>query len=220
MGRHKLIRFEVNAQRENVIEPGKEIFSEIKGNWRKYFKNENPIVLEVGCGRGEYTTGLSGIYKDKNFVGIDIKGARIWKGSTVAFQNNYHNAAFLRIKIQNLEDFFEKKEVNEIWITFPDPRPKDKDERRRLTCPRFLQIYKDLMVEGGMVHFKTDNPGLFEYTLEVLASGEFSIKDLVYTKDLYNDAELLKEHFGIQTTYEKKFLPVVKTINYMKFRFA
>jgi tRNA (guanine-N7-)-methyltransferase len=218
LGRHKLIRFAVNAQRENVVEPGKEIFSKIKGNWRGHFKNENPIVLEVGCGRGEYTTGLAANYPNKNFVGIDIKGSRIWKGSTVAVENNLFNAAFLRIKVQNIGDFFDKAEVNDIWITFPDPRPKDKDERRRLTNPRFLNIYKEMMVPEGMIHFKTDNLPLFEYTLEVIQN-QFKVKDLEYTMDLYN-SELQSDHFGIQTTYERKFLPIVKTINYMRFRFA
>lgn len=217
MGRQKLARFAVNAARENVVEPGKEIFTKMKGNWRPYFKNENPIVLEVGCGRGEYTTGLAAVYPNKNFVGIDIKGARIWKGSSIAVENNLTNAAFLRVKIQNIGDFFDKAEVNEIWITFPDPRPKDKDERRRLTNPRFLNIYKEMLIPGGTVHFKTDNVALFDYTLEVLQN-EFKVKDLVYTKDLYN-SELQAEHYGIQTTYERKFLPVVKTINYLRFRF-
>lgn len=224
MGRQKLIRFETNAQRENVIEPGKEIFSTIQGNWRAYFKNENPIVLEVGCGRGEYTVGLAPIFPEKNFVGTDIKGSRIWKGSTIAFENNYKNVAFLRIKIQNIEEFFDKGEVNEIWITFPDPRPKDKDERRRLTNPRFLEIYKNLLAPGGLVHFKTDSIALFEYTLELLHNPEliqkFGIRDLVFTKDLYN-SELQSEHYGITTTYERKFLAKgIETINYLRFKFA
>lgn len=218
MGRQKLIRFETNAQRENVVEPGKALFTSIKGKWREYFKNENPLVLEVGCGRGEYTTGLAGIFPNKNFIGIDIKGSRIWKGSTVAVENNYLNVAFLRTKIQNIADFFSKGEVNEIWITFPDPRPKDKDERRRLTNPRFLNIYKRLLADGGIVHFKTDNLCLFEYTLELLQNSDIKIKDLEFTKDLYK-SELQADHYGIQTTYEKKFLPVVERINYLRFKF-
>lgn len=222
MGRQKLKRFETNAQRENVIEPGKEIFTAIKGKWRVYFKNENPIVLEVGCGRGEYTTGLAALFPQRNFVGIDIKGSRIWKGSTVAFENNYLNAAFLRTKIQNIEDFFEKGEVNEIWITFPDPRPKDYDERRRMTNLRFLKIYKELLIKGGIVNFKTDNIELFDYTLGILQNPDLELKimDLEYTKDLYN-SELQKDHYGIQTTYERKFLAKgIKTINYLRFRYA
>jgi tRNA (guanine-N7-)-methyltransferase len=219
VGRQKLKRFETNAQRENVVEPGKPLFTSIKGKWREYFKNENPIVLEVGCGRGEYTTGLAAIFPNNNYIGIDIKGSRIWKGSTVAVENNYTNVAFLRTKIQNIADFFSKGEVNEIWITFPDPRPKDNDERRRLTNPRFLQIYKDLLVEGGIVHFKTDNLCLFEYTLDLLQNSEMKIKDIEFTKDLYKSA-LQNDHYGIQTTYERKFLPVVERINYLRFRFA
>lgn len=219
MGRQKLARFAINAQRENVIEPGKEIFACIKGKWREYFKNDHPIVLEVGCGRGEYTTGLAAIFPEKNFVGIDIKGARIWKGSTVAVENNLKNAAFLRTKIQNISDFFDQGEVNEIWITFPDPRPKDKDERRRLTNPRFLAIYKHLMVPEGIIHFKTDNEGLFDYTLHEVLNVQVPVKDLVYTKDLYQ-SDLLQEHYGIQTTYERKFLGTGNRINYMRFRFS
>ena len=218
MGRQKLARFALNAQRENVVEPGKEIFSRIKGNWREFFKNDNPIVLEVGCGRGEYTTGLAAVFPDKNFIGVDIKGARIWKGSSVAVENNLKNVAFLRIKIQNIADFFEKGEVNEIWITFPDPRPKDKDERRRLTNPRFLNIYKDLLVPEGQVYFKTDNEGLFDYTLQEVLDVQVPVKDLEYTKDLYN-SPLISEHYGIQTTYEKKFLEKQTKINYMRFKF-
>jgi tRNA (guanine-N7-)-methyltransferase len=219
VGRQKLIRFETNSQRENVVEPGKALFTSIKGKWREYFKNENPLVLEVGCGRGEYTTGLAGIFPNKNYVGIDIKGSRIWKGSTVAVENNYNNVAFLRTKIQNIADFFSKGEVNEIWITFPDPRPKDKDERRRLTNPRFLNIYKNLLADDGIVHFKTDNLCLFEYTLELLQNSDIKIKDLEFTKDLYK-SELQNDHYGIQTTYERKFLPVVERINYLRFKFA
>ena len=218
MGRQKLARFALNAQRENVIEPGKEIFTQIKGKWREFFKNNNPIVLEVGCGRGEYTTGLAVVYPDRNFVGIDIKGARIWKGSSVAIENKLTNAAFLRVKAQNISDHFDKGEVNEIWVTFPDPRPKDKDERRRLTNSRFLNIYKELLVSDGIVHFKTDNEGLFDYTLQEVLNVQVPVKDLVYTKDLYN-SDMLAEHYGIQTTYERKFLGIGTKINYMRFRF-
>lgn len=217
MGRRKLERFKLNAQRRNVIEPGKEIFKSIRGNWRSFFENNNDIVLEIGCGRGEYTTGLARVFPNRNFVGIDIKGARIWKGSSVAVEEKLTNVAFLRTQIQNTEDFFAADEVNEIWITFPDPRPRERDERLRLTHPNFLKRYSNFLKNEGIINFKTDNLPLFEYTLEVLSSPEVCIKDLIFTKDLYN-SDLLEGHYGIQTTYEKKFLAQGYKINYLQFK--
>ncbi|HEY8402461.1 MAG TPA: tRNA (guanosine(46)-N7)-methyltransferase TrmB [Cytophagaceae bacterium] len=219
MGRQKLARFAVNAERRNVIQPGKEIYENIKGKWGEFFGNNNPIVLEVGCGRGEYTTGLAQAIPGKNFVGVDIKGSRIWKGSTVAYENNLLNAAFLRIYIQNIEDFFTNGEVSEVWITFPDPRPKDRDEKRRLTSPRFLQMYYNLMGGKGIINLKTDNKGLYEYTMEVLKTPPFKIKNLIHTDDLYN-SEFLSYHYNIQTTYEKKFLQKGMNIHYIRFEIA
>jgi tRNA (guanine-N7-)-methyltransferase len=217
MARRKLLRFDHNAQATNIIEPGKEIFEKIKGNWRNdYFKNQNPIVLELACGRGEYTTGLAAVFPHKNFVGVDIKGARIWKGSTVAIEQGLQNVAFLRIHIQNLTQYFAEGEVNEIWITFPDPRPKTFDRHRRLTHPRFLAMYQHLLGESGIVHLKTDNEPFFDFTMETLR--EQSIQDLIFTKDLYN-APLNAEHYGISTTYEKKFTTQGFKINYLRFKF-
>lgn len=214
MGRAKLKRFAVVAENRNVIEPGKELFTSIRGNWHEYFGNQNDIVLELGCGRGEYSTGLGAIYPNKNFVGIDLKGARLWKGSTVAVENNLTNVAFLRTQIQNIDSFFVENEVSEIWITFPDPRPKESDEKRRLTSPRFLKLYRSIMKKGGVLNFKTDNLPLFEYTLdEVLPNQE--IADLEFTKDLYN-SPLLAEHYNIQTTFEKRYLGNGEKINYLR----
>lgn len=220
MGKNKLARFAVNAQRRNVIEEGKEIFKTIKGNWKNFFGNENPLYLELACGRGEYTTGLAAVYPDRNFVGVDVKGARIWKGSTVAVENKLDNAAFLRIKMYLLPEFFAPGEVDGIWLTFPDPRPRDRDEKHRLTFINYLKMYKNILRKGGMFYFKTDNLGLFEYTLGVLAHNtELSIRDLVYTKDLYN-SEYMSEHHGIETTYERKFVKEGFKINYLRFRFG
>ncbi|GAB4398625.1 MAG: hypothetical protein OHK0053_17640 [Microscillaceae bacterium] len=173
------------------------------------------MVLEVGCGRGEYTTGLAALFPEKNFVGIDIKGARLWKGSQVAIAQGLQNAGFLRIQIQNLLDFFAEEEASEIWLTFPDPRPKEYDERRRLTHPRFLAMYAHILREGGIFHFKTDDDGLFAYTLEQLAI--FEIEPEVMTQDLYHSA-LLAEHYGIRTTYEQLFSAKGRTIKYLRFR--
>ena len=206
-----------NAESMNVIEAGKEIYTNIKGKWKSFFGNQHELVLEIGCGRGEYTTGLAALYPHKNFIGVDIKGSRIWKGSTVAMQNNMQHVAFLRTMIQNLEDFFEEGELDEIWITFPDPRPKDTEIRLRLTNPRFLNMYKKILKKGGKLNFKTDNADLFQYTVDLLSS-EFKIRDLKYTTDVYN-SDLLNDELKIQTTYEKKFLGLGVKINYLSFCF-
>lgn len=218
MGRSKLDKFKDNELSRYVIQPGNEIFDNIKGNWRDlYFKNENDLVLELACGRGEYTIGLAREFSDRNFIGVDIKGPRIWRGMKIAEEEKLVNSGFLRGYIQNLETYFDAKEINEIWITFPDPRPKGRDERRRLTHPRFLDIYKAILKPGGQVYLKTDNQDLFEYSLEVLTS-ETDVADLIYTRDLYH-SEFVGEHYGIQTTYEKKYLEEGTKIKYLKFRF-
>lgn len=218
MGRSKLDKFRDNELSNYVIQPGKEIFERIKGNWRKlYFKNQNKLVIELACGRGEYTIGMARQFPNTNFVGVDIKGPRIWRGMRTAEEEKLINSGFLRGYIQNLEEHFETDEVNEIWITFPDPRPKGRDERRRLTHPRFLDIYRNILKPGGKVYLKTDNHDLFEYSIEVLSSLE-DINELTYTHDLYN-SDLLSEHYGIQTTYEKRYLEEEVKIKYLKFRF-
>jgi tRNA (guanine-N7-)-methyltransferase len=217
MGRKKLFRFAENENAFNVIQPEKPLYETIKGNWNSdFFKNEKPIVLELGCGRGEYSIGLAKNFPEKNFIGIDIKGSRIWKGSQVAIEENLDNVGFLRTYIQNIHQHFATQEVSEIWITFPDPRPRDSDERRRMTHPRFLKMYQSLIKLDGIVHLKTDNRPLFDYTLEVLA--EMGVRDLEYTFDLYNSS-LNQEHFGIKTTYEAKFTELGYHINYLRFRF-
>jgi len=219
MGRSKLDKFKDNAASDYIIQPGKDMYELIKGNWRQmYFKNSHPLVLELACGRGEYTIGLARKFPDKNFVGVDIKGPRIWRGMKTAEAENLTNTGFLRGHIQNLDDYFEHDEVNEIWITFPDPRPKGRDERRRLTHPRFIDMYRRILKPGGWMYLKTDNTGLFDYTLEVVQKLK-GIEQLTYTHDLYNST-LLEEHHGIQTTYEKRYLVDGIKINYLKFRFS
>lgn len=216
MGRDKLRRFEENKTNRHIIEPGKDIYEKIQGKWYpEVFEVQQPITIEVGCGRGEYTVGLARKFKDRNYIGCDIKGSRIWKGGKDAKAENLNNAAFLRTKIELIERFFEKGEVDEIWITFPDPRPRDGDEKRRLTSPRFLNEYRKVLKDGGTVHFKTDNLPLFEYTLEVLE--EQKIQPEIVTKDLYA-SDYLKECHDIQTTYEKKFMAEGFKINYMRFK--
>lgn len=218
MTRQKLRRFADNAVSENVIEPGKELFSTIKSNWHSaFFKNTHPITLELGCGQGEYTVGLAQIFTSRNFIGVDIKGNRMWQGSYLAKELELHNVAFLRTMIQNIEDFFEAEEISEIWITFPDPRPKNRDARRRLTSPRFLKMYKKLLVPSGRVHLKTDSRELMDYTLEVL--NNLHIIPIRLTFDLYSEPYHLEVHHDIKTKYEKGYLAENKPINYVCFKF-
>ncbi len=216
MGRNKLMKFAMNAQRRNVVEPGKEMFDQVKKRWHEvFFENNNPIVLELGCGRGEYTTGLAGVYPEKNFIGIDVKGSRFYKGSTYAVENNLLNVAFLRTPVELMGEFFGEGEVDEIWITFCDPRPRDRDEKRRMTGPMFLDIYRKFLKKGGVVHLKHDNKEFVDWTLEVLKNE--GINPEVLTYDLYQST-LLVEHYEIQTAYEQKWLAEGIKINYLRFR--
>lgn len=216
--KRKLERFRVIENQGNVVEPTKEYYHTIKGKWNTtFFKNDNPITVELACGRGEYTTGLAKLFPDRNYIGIDIKGERIWKGSTTAVENNLTNVAFLRTMILLVENFFAEQEINEIWITFPDPRPRVRDIKRRLTSPRFLAIYKRLLKPGGYVRLKTDNTGLYTYTLEELAQRD-DIVDLKFTDDVYS-SELRSECFDIKTKYEQLFASKGERIKYLRFQF-
>src|SRR5690554_882159 len=169
MGRNKLTRFKQNEINRNVVQAGKEVFTQIKGNWNAIqFQNDHPLTVELACGRGEFTVGLARRYPERNFVGVDIKGSRIWKGSTTAIAEGLENVAFLRSQIEQLDDFFDEEEVDELWITFPDPRPREGDEKKRLTSPKFIAMYRPMIKTNGTIHLKTDNTGLFDYTLEIL----------------------------------------------------
>jgi tRNA (guanine-N7-)-methyltransferase len=221
MGRRKLERFAANQVAHNVFEHGKPSYETIRGNWHKtYFHNNHPISLELACGRGEYTVALAEKFPEQNFIGVDIKGARLWKGSQLCLQKGLHNAAFLRTQIQNIETFFAAGEVSEIWLIHPDPRPKDGDERRRLTNPRFLQHYRNIGKPGMWLRLRTDSDRLFHYTMEVLQSEK--ITDLSYTEDLYH-SPLLEEHMDIngepiRTKYEEMFVAKGHKIHYLKCR--
>ncbi len=216
--KRKKERFKVIEERANVIEPTKENYHDIKGEWNKqYFKNEHPITIELACGRGEYTVGLAALFPDRNYIGIDMKGERIWKGSSWAVERNLTNVAFLRTHILMIENFFAQNEVDEIWITFPDPRPKKRDIKRRITSPRYLDMYKKFIKPGAYVRLKTDNTLLYQYTLEVLAERN-DIDDLQFSNEVYNSA-LSPEVFDIKTKYEMMFAEKGETIKYLRFRF-
>ncbi len=216
--KRKKERFKAIEERANVIEPTKENYHDIKGEWRKqYFKNDHPITIELACGRGEYTIGLATLFPERNHIGIDMKGERIWKGSSWAMEQNLTNVAFLRTHILMIENFFADGEVDEIWITFPDPRPRKRDIKRRITNPRFLDMYKKLVRPGGYVRLKTDNTGLYNYTLEVLSERN-DIEDLQFTNEVYNST-LSPEVFDIKTKYETMFAEKGETIKYLRFKF-
>jgi len=216
MGKDKLRRFAEIAGFPNVLqlEEGKPL----KGKWRQeHFKNDNPLILELACGKGEYTVNLARLFPEKNFIGIDYKGNRLWRGAKTALEENIPNAAFLRIQIENILDYFENGEVSEIWITFPDPQPQVSREKKRLTFPGFLEKYRIILEEGGILHLKTDNDGLHEYTFEKI--GELGLKLHAKTEDLYN-SDIADEVLHIHTYYEKKYLADDKNINYLKFSFV
>ncbi|MEE0882745.1 MAG: tRNA (guanosine(46)-N7)-methyltransferase TrmB [Bacteroidales bacterium] len=219
MGKNKLARFAENETFANLFQltyeqVTKEGFA-LKGKWNKeFFKNDNPIVLELGCGKGEYTVGLAKKYPNKNFIGIDIKGARLWRGCKTSNEDKMTNVAFVRTHIQMIESYFAQNEVSEIWITFPDPQLKKPN--KRLTCERFLSLYKNILKSEGIVHLKTDSQELYEYTKdEVLIPSKREI--LYNTNDLYN-SDFKEDVIEIQTFYEAMYLKIGKPITYLKFK--
>ncbi|MDQ3292098.1 MAG: tRNA (guanosine(46)-N7)-methyltransferase TrmB [Bacteroidota bacterium] len=215
MARSKLAKFKENTESTHIIESGKPLFETIRGNWKeKFFNNNHEIVVEIGCGKGDYTIGMANLFPNKNFIGIDIKGSRLWKGSRLAQEQGLTNVAFLRHFIEQIPEHFVPGEISEIWITFPDPRPKKGDEKKRLTSIRFLDIYESLVKPEGLIHFKTDDLDLFQYTLELLQLRE--AKNLLYTFDLYQ-SDLQHHTLNIQTTYEKRFLAEGQTIKYLQY---
>ncbi|SIP99594.1 tRNA (guanine-N(7)-)-methyltransferase [Chryseobacterium sp. RU37D] len=223
MGKNKLARFAENKILPNVIQPTREEALngfELKGKWRSaFFKNEYPIVLELGCGKGEYSVGLAKTFREKNFIGIDIKGARFWFGAKEAVESGINNVAFLRSQIELVDSFFGDNEVDEIWITFPDPQIKYKRTKHRLTHPDFLNRYKKFLKPGGIVHLKTDSEFLHGYTLGLLQGLGYEI--LTAHHDIYGALEYdpKTEHLrDIKTYYEELFSAKGKTITYIKFK--
>ena len=219
--KNKLKRFKENEQFENVIQPSREELIgetfELKGKWsRDFFKNDNPIVLELGCGKGEYTVELAKQDPGKNYIGVDIKGARFWRGAKTAIEEDLDNVAFVRTQIELIEHVFQKNEVSEIWITFPDPQIKYKRTKHRLTNTEFLQRYKSILKEDGIVHLKTDSEFMHGYTLGLLHGEGHEI--LYAHHDIYSNEYSPKEVTGIQTFYEKQYLEKGKPITYIRFK--
>lgn len=219
MGKDKHKRFAENETFSNLFQPS---FSdlwgndhELKGKWHShYFKNSNPIVLELGCGKGEYTVNLAKKYPAKNFIGIDKKGARLWKGAKETFESNMDNVAFIRTRIENINSLFTKNEVSEIWVTFSDPQPKPTKAAKRLTSSRFLAYYQQFAIQNCIVHLKTDSQSLHEYTKALAEQNKLSI--LECTNNLYK-SELSNPTLSIVTFYEQMFLDQGKPITYLKF---
>ena len=207
------------AEYPNVFQPSfeelKSGFS-IQGKWRsEVFKNDNPLVVELGCGKGEYSVGLAKKYTEKNFLGIDVKGARMWKGASDANNEGISNVAFLRTRIEFIEYCFANSEVDEIWITFPDPQIKKKRAKNRLTHPVFLERYSNILQDKGLIHLKTDSQFLHGYTLGIIEGHQHHLEDAEH--DIYN-AVLQRDNMEIKTHYEQLFLEKNMPITYLRFR--
>ncbi|MDA7794195.1 tRNA (guanosine(46)-N7)-methyltransferase TrmB [Flavobacteriales bacterium] len=219
MAKNKLRKFSQMAEYHNVFQP---TFDELKsnfplkGNWKStFFKNDNPLVVELGCGKGEYSVGLAQKYPQKNFLGIDVKGARMWQGATQAIDQKLDNVAFLRTRIEFIEWCFGSDEVDEIWITFPDPQIKKKRAKNRLTHPVFLERYSKILKKDGLIHLKTDSQFLHGYTLGIIEGNHHVLEDAEH--DIYN-AQLQRPDMSIKTHYENLFLDKDMPITYLRFR--
>jgi len=212
VGKNKLFKFADLVNKPNVFQKG----SNIKGKWQSdFFKNNYPVVLELACGKGDYSIGMAVQFPEKNFIGMDIKGNRIWSAATITEKLELNNIAFIRDQIDKIEDYFLPETISEIWITFSDPFPKKNDHRKRLTSLKFLPLYKKVLEKDGIIHLKTDSDLLYEYTKEVLAEVPSEVlKDYpdVYAMD--KNSEL----YNIQTYYEKMHLKNGRTIKYLCFR--
>jgi tRNA (guanine-N7-)-methyltransferase len=221
MGKGKLAKFADMETYENVFQYPYSVVEhvpfEMQGHWHEqYFHNNNPIVLELGCGKGEYTVGLAKLYPNMNFIGVDIKGARMWTGATQALEEGLKNVAFLRTNIEIIDRFFSAGEVKEIWLTFSDPQMKN--PRKRLSSTWFLERYRKFLSDGGFIHLKTDSNFLFTYTTYLVEKNKLPL--VVKTTDLYQESEnnsSLKEAAAIQTYYESMWIERGLNIKYMKF---
>jgi tRNA (guanine-N7-)-methyltransferase len=210
MARRKLRQFAEMEALPNVLQHPENI----AGTWHQHFGNQNPIILELGCGTGAYTLSLAKRYPEKNIIGVDIKGSRMWHGATSAHEEGVENAAFLRIVIENIANYFAENEVDEIWITFPDPHPREGKKRKRLTSERFFAEYRKILRKDGIVHLKTDNQDLFTFSLEEATA--FGKQVIFSSNDIYHLPELPQD-LDIKTTYEARYLAQGKSITYLKF---
>ncbi|MBX2922344.1 MAG: tRNA (guanosine(46)-N7)-methyltransferase TrmB [Chitinophagaceae bacterium] len=210
MGHKKLIRFEAIKSFRNVLQ-----YPEgMAGKWKDFFGNENDITLELACGKGEYTVGLAGKYPGRNFIGVDLKGNRIWAGAKKCLDENLANAAFLRTQIERITDYFAPGEVKEIWITFPDPQLRLSRAKKRLTHPRFLRLYQKIVVPGGHIHLKTDSPDLYRFTKTVTQLYQLPV--LSDLDDVYNKATI-SEELQIKTYYENLDIAKSNRVHYLEF---
>ena len=220
--KNKLKRFKENLTFKNVIQPSREILVdnnfEYKGKWNDlFFKNNNPIIIELGCGKGEYSIELAKLNPEKNFIGIDIKGARFWRGAKTAIDEGLNNIAFVRSQIELIDKIFSMGEVSEIWITFPDPQIKFKREKHRLINLKFINLYKNILVPNGIINLKTDSEFLHGYMLGLIKSTNFL--ELIYANhNIYNNSGAPDDVLSIQTFYELKFLKQKKPITFINFK--
>ena len=219
--KNKLKRFNENVTFANVVQPKRDELVNgefnLKGQWNSsFFKNNNPLILELGCGKGEYTVGLAKKYPNKNFIGIDIKGARFWRGAKTAVEEGIENAAFLRTQIELIEYAFAEKEVDEIWITFPDPQIKYKRTKHRMTNSEFLERYKKILKPDGVVNLKTDSEFMHGYTLGLLHGAGHEV--LYANHNVYKQEGSPEEVTAIQTFYESQYLEKNKAITYIRFK--
>jgi len=217
--RKKLKRFRANADLSNLFEQGKPGYETLRGRWAEdVFGNAHPLVVELGCGSGEFTAALAERTPPQNHVGVDRRGARMFIGSRYALEHQLANVAFLRTDVADLERFFAPDEIDTLWLTFPDPRPKTKQAKHRLTAPPFLKMYERLVGPGGWVRFKTDDAGLFDYTL-ALVRQHTSTAELSFTDDLHR-SPLAGEQCMLETRYEKRFRAEGLSIKYLQFQFG
>lgn len=217
--KNKLKRFKENETFNNVIQPSREeVLNNFhyQGKWHSFFKNNNPIIVELGCGKGEYTVNLAKKYPDKNFIGIDIKGARFWRGAKTAVEQEIPNVAFVRTQIELVHYIFGKNEVDEIWITFPDPQIKYQRTKHRMTNPSFLDKYRLILKKEGIINLKTDSEFMHGYTIGLLQGAGHEI--LYANHNVYHNEGAPKDVTEIQTFYESQYLEKGKAITYLKFR--
>ncbi|MBM54994.1 MAG: tRNA (guanosine(46)-N7)-methyltransferase TrmB [Euryarchaeota archaeon] len=226
MGKDKLRKWKENETFDHVFEPNlqdavKGIDGEMKGKWSEVFKNDNPITLELGCGKGEYTVGLAKKYPNRNFVGVDIKGHRFWRGAKTAQEESIPNVAFLRTRIEFIEKYFDKEEISELWITFSDPQPKDEKGTKRITSPYYIEMYKNILKPSSIINIKSDSVLLYDLSKEGYLEKGYDIQ--IDSKDVYGELvdrveKDLRDALEIKTYYEKRWLSEGKKIHFIQLK--